>query len=44
MLEFGQGLKYSVLFEVTYSVRGLGVWINKLFKRKDMSKTGVNGS
>lgn len=43
MLEFGQGLKYSVLLEITLSVRGLGVWINKLFKGKDMSRTGVNG-
>ena len=42
MPKFGQGLKYSVCLEIIFSVRGLGMWENKLFKGKDMSRKGVN--
>ena len=43
MPKFGQGLQCSICLEVIFSIRGLGMWGNKLFKGKDMSRKGVNG-
>lgn len=40
--KFGPGLKYCECLEITFSVRRLGMWGNKLFKAKDTSRKGVN--
>lgn len=42
MPKFGQGLKRSVCLEIIFSIRGLGMWGNKLFKGKDMTRKGMN--
>lgn len=42
--KFGQGLKHSICLEIILFIRGLGMWGNKLFKGKDMSRKEVTSA